>query len=102
MMSNVSESLTHLLRKNGHANYSAAVLGHAQHYATCIEVRWGWIALPAVLTLLTLVLLICVIVTANAEQEPVWKDSPLVWIIRGVKEFKSGGNHMGNTVISMT
>lgn len=94
VMGNISESLTQYLRTHGHPNYSADALGHVHHYTTCIEVQWYWITLPAVLAALTLILLLLVITTANTQHKPVWKESPLVWIIRGVNGYKPGGKHL--------
>lgn len=93
-MSNISEALTRFMRTNGHANYSADALGQVKHYATCIEAQWFWILLPGVLALMTLVILVLVIATANAQHKPVWKGSPLVWIIRGVDGYEPGRHHL--------
>lgn len=94
VMANISESLTQYLRTHGEPNYSADALGQVNHYATCIEVQWYWITLPAVLAVLTLILLLLVITTANTQHKPVWKESPLVRIIRGVNGYKPGGKHL--------
>jgi hypothetical protein len=94
VISNVSESITQVLRSHGTPNWSAAALGRFHYNDTCVEVQWYWVTLPAMLALLTLVLLFSVIVTSNAQQKPVWKDSPLVWIIRGVNGYKTGGHNL--------
>jgi hypothetical protein len=54
---NMSESLTNYMRLNGQVNQSVTVTGQVLHYATCLNVQWGWIALPAVVVLGTCALL---------------------------------------------
>lgn len=81
---NIATGFTNYMRQNGHANYSAPAEGVVWHYATCLNVHWLWIALPASLVALTsLVLLpLTMFFTARAEV-PVWKAHPLPFILRG-------------------
>ncbi|KAF7531264.1 hypothetical protein G7054_g9030 [Neopestalotiopsis clavispora] len=95
-MANISESLTQYLRTRGNGNYSADALGQVRHYATCIEVQWEWLALPGLLALLTLVLLLFVIISADVSRQPIWKGSPLVWILRGYNEQVVEGERWNN------
>lgn len=81
---NIATGFTNYMRQNGNANYSAPAEGIVWHYATCLNVNWHWVALPASLVALTsLVLLpLTVLFTARAEV-PVWKAHPLPFILRG-------------------
>ncbi|KAK7732628.1 hypothetical protein SLS63_004883 [Diaporthe eres] len=81
---NIAAGFTNYMRQNGNANYSAPAEGIVWHYATCLNVHWPWIALPASLVILTsLVLLpLTMFFTARAEV-PVWKSHPLPFILRG-------------------
>lgn len=81
---NIATGFTNYMRLNGNATFSAPAQGVVWHYATCLNVRWPWIALPASLVALTsLVLLpLTIFFTARAEV-PVWKAHPLPFILRG-------------------
>lgn len=75
---------TNYMRQNGHANYSAPAEGVVWHYATCLNVHWPWIALPASLVaLVSLVLLPLTILSTTRAEVPVWKAHPLPFILRG-------------------
>lgn len=80
----LATGFTNYMRQNGNVNYSAPAEGVVWHYATCLNVHWAWIALPASLVALTsLVLLpLTIFFTARAEV-PVWKAHPLPFILRG-------------------
>lgn len=59
---------------------------------TCIAVRWGWIALPAAVTLLSLLLLILTLILSRAPGDrPAWKSSALPVLFHGLStsEFAS-------------
>lgn len=75
---------TNYMRQNGNANHSAPAEGVVWHYATCLNVHWPWIALPASLVALTsLVLLPLTIISTSRAEVPVWKAHPLPLILRG-------------------
>lgn len=75
---------TNYMRQNGHANYSAPAEGVVWHYATCLNVHWPWIALPASLVALTSLILLPLTILSTARAEvPVWKAHPLPFILRG-------------------
>lgn len=57
------------------------------HYATCLEVQWGWIAFPALLALYALALLLGVVVTTIEGETPIWKHSPLAWLFQTPEGF---------------
>ncbi|KAI0188363.1 hypothetical protein EV127DRAFT_482705 [Xylaria flabelliformis] len=79
----LSDSLTDYMRTHGNSNYSTPAQGTILHYATCLEVRWPWIAFPVSLYIGTSILLCTVAMTAAKNQTPLWKASPLAWIYRG-------------------
>ncbi|KAI1469257.1 uncharacterized protein F4812DRAFT_422540 [Daldinia caldariorum] len=83
IFSNISESLTTYIRTNGNENYSEPAVGEVFHYATCIRVRWEWIAFPSLLVFLTMVLLIWTICSKESRTFPAWKASPLPWLMYG-------------------
>lgn len=46
-----------------------------------VEVRWWWLAMPAVLTILAFVLLVTTIVESYRGRVAIWKDSPLALLL---------------------
>lgn len=75
---------TNYMRQNGNANHSAPAEGVVWHYATCLNVHWPWIALPASLVALTSLVLLPLTILSTARAEvPVWKAHPLPFILRG-------------------
>lgn len=88
-LSNISATLTDYIRTRGNATYSVDAVGDVWHNSTCLEVQWPWIAFHATLAVLTLLLFILVLITSL--QQPVWKASPLVWILRGPNETELSG-----------
>lgn len=85
---NISDSMTTYIRQAGHVNHSSPALGIVTRNETCLEVRWGWLALPAVLVAGTLVFFTAMIVetrpTGNRAQ--IWKSSPLALIFHGLED----------------
>lgn len=81
---NIATGFTNYMRQNGNANHSAPAEGVVWHYATCLNVHWPWLALPASLVALTSLILLplTIFFTARAEV-PVWKAHPLPFILRG-------------------
>lgn len=81
---NIATGFTNYMRQNGNASYSAPAEGVVWHYATCLNVHWPWIALPASLVALkSLVLLPLTIISTSRAEVPVWKAHPLPFILRG-------------------
>lgn len=88
--SNLSDIMTAWIRTHGNSSYSDPALGEVLHYATCLRVRWPWVAFPATLAVLSLILLFAMMIVTEREGVPVWKSSPLAWIMRGPgPEFSS-------------
>ncbi|KAK8061169.1 hypothetical protein PG997_015390 [Apiospora hydei] len=81
LFSNISNALTIHIRTHGNKTYSVDAAGDVWHASTCLEVQWPWIAFHTTLAVLTLLLFVLVLIASH--QQPVWKASPLVWILRG-------------------
>lgn len=91
IMDNLAEALTLWGRstrgrtwgQDGLGVFNRRVTGQVLHYATCVQVTWAWLALPAGLTVLTVLLLAATMVTTTRGQLPVWKSSPLTMLFHG-------------------
>ncbi|KAI2781892.1 hypothetical protein F4815DRAFT_464601 [Daldinia loculata] len=81
--SNISDSLTTLIRTRGHENYSDPAVGQVFHYATCIQVRWQWMLFLSSIVLLTMLLFIVTVCSTALTQFPAWKASLLPWLVCG-------------------
>lgn len=88
---NISQSITTYMRDTGDPNHSDPVRGIVLHAQTCLGVRWGWLALPAALVVMTLLFFIVMIIqtrpTGNRAQ--IWKSSPLALIYHGKPRLPS-------------
>lgn len=90
-MANLAQALTLWVRSAGAKGrgggqeefFSTRFTGQVLHYATCAQVTWAWIALPASLTALTLLCLAATMVTTARGRVPVWKSSPLTVLFHG-------------------
>lgn len=90
-MANLAQALTLWVRSAGAKGrgggqeefFSTRATGQVLHYATCAQVTWAWIALPASLTALTLLCLAATMVTTAWGRVPVWKSSPLTVLFHG-------------------
>lgn len=90
-MNNVSESLTQFIRTHGTDGFSEPVEGDVLHYAICLEVRWGWVAYPALLVVATIAHFVLVLATTVALEIPAWKGSTLAWLFRGPGGLETTG-----------
>lgn len=86
--SNVSDSLTTFIRTHGNASYSQPITGQVQHYATCLGIQWPWITLPVTLAVFTIAFLALVMESTGRLKTPIWKASPLPWILGGASNLK--------------
>lgn len=77
---NIAQALTLWVRANGHADFSERAVGEAFQFATCTEVNWPWLALPATLALLTLAVFALAVATTAWQGLPGWKASPLTFL----------------------
>ncbi|KAI9890983.1 MAG: hypothetical protein M1814_003484 [Vezdaea aestivalis] len=91
----MADSMTAAIRLTGRVDSDSPVYGRGQGKVegqvmladTCIDVRWGWIALPAAVALLTLLLLIPAVVLGRAARsQPAWKSSALAVLFHGLDD----------------
>ena len=80
---NLAQAMSLWIREHGMANYSRRAEGEVLHYAVCLEVSWGWVALPALLAAGALVLFLLTLVTAVRRVVPPWKSSTLPMLFHG-------------------
>ncbi|KAI0011043.1 hypothetical protein F4779DRAFT_626726 [Xylariaceae sp. FL0662B] len=82
-------SMTSAVRNNYTGAYATDGFQVATGPATALQpylrVRWGWIALPAVLQIATLVLLCHIVVSTWRNRWGVWKSSALAMLFYGVE-----------------
>lgn len=78
---NLSNALTNYIRTHGDGEYPGSVTGLVHHYATCLDVRWAWIAFPAALDVLTILFFVLTVVKSSRHKTPVWKSSSLPWVL---------------------
>ncbi|RDL35960.1 uncharacterized protein BP5553_06572 [Venustampulla echinocandica] len=99
--SNISNSLTAWMRTHSSDGPSDGprqdAIGEVLQLATCIHVRWWWFAYPAALSFSTLVLLTLVVINTARQKTPVWKASPLAWIMRGPGGYGTDESLQGTT-----
>ena len=86
-MENVAESITIYMRQHGNSNYSKSVSGSATTAATCIAVRWEWLAFPAVVVTVTSMFLIATLLKTELDKKDTtyrgWKSSVLPLVFHG-------------------
>lgn len=85
IFANISNSFTTYIRTHGSPNnktFSKDAHGEVYHYATCLELQWPWISFLAILALLTAVFFLTVVEATIRQGKPIWKASPLAWILR--------------------
>ncbi|KAH8788343.1 hypothetical protein F5883DRAFT_531828 [Diaporthe sp. PMI_573] len=89
IFANISQSLTTYIRTNSDRSQSSSrgrfsrdAQGEAYHYATCLKVQWPWISYPASLAVCTVVYFVTVAEATRRQGTPIWKASPLAWILR--------------------
>lgn len=78
LISRLTDSVTNHIRVAGEANASKPALGSLFEVKSCIEIRWGWMAMPIGLVLLTVVFMLAIMVQSqNWHAARDWKGS--VW-----------------------
>ena len=82
----VAEALTTTMRQTGNANYSQPAIGQVSHYATCVHIRWAWLALPSALVGLTVLFVIGTLVQMSIQECGYdWKGSQLALLFHGLE-----------------
>jgi hypothetical protein len=97
IFNNAATTFTAHIRENGEDIHSEPATGVASRYATCVQINWAWISLPAALAGLTLVLLALSIEATRRHQAPIWKSSPLAFIFHGpdgARWLENSGSHL--------
>ena len=84
MFENAAEAFSNYIRANSHENFSEPARGTILHYATCVQINWAWIALPAALAALTIALLVMSVMSTAKHQAPIWKSHPLALIFHSL------------------
>ena len=94
IFSNISDSMTAYIRQSHTTSMGSTVLnddqaapapGHVFQTETCIEVRWGYLAFPIALVLLTMIFLVAVIMeTSRHHEADAWKSSALALLFHGL------------------
>ncbi|KAF1986514.1 hypothetical protein K402DRAFT_81545 [Aulographum hederae CBS 113979] len=91
VLGSVADSMTAAIHLTGRVeDYDAGsgggqgnVTGQVFLADTCIEVRWAWIALPAAVAFLTLLLILTVVLGGAMRDQPAWKTSALPVLFHG-------------------
>jgi hypothetical protein len=97
---NIADSLTAQLRQMPAVNASGPAMGYITSNETCVQVRWGWLAFPAALVALMILLFIAMLLETRGgeERDRNWKSSPLALMYHGLDqdtlfEHKHGGTN---------
>ncbi|KAL1650424.1 hypothetical protein SLS58_001242 [Diplodia intermedia] len=82
----MADGMTANMRRNGDASNSEPARGVAKRTATCVSVRWPWLAYPAALLALTAVFLAATVVESVGRSSGfhVWKGNPLALLFHGL------------------
>lgn len=102
VFANISNSLTTYIRTHGGSTEALGITdlprdvhGKVYHYATCLQVEWPWLSIPASLAILTTLFLLMVVTSTQRQRTSVWKTSPLAWILRAKRP--SNENFLSST-----
>jgi hypothetical protein len=93
--SSMATYLTDYIRQNGNPSFSESAQGTVNHYATCVQVNWNWLVLPAALAILVFALFIWLVTAVNTSGAPVWKSLPLALMFRGPEDVDTSDNTAG-------
>ncbi|KAJ2984678.1 hypothetical protein NUW58_g5933 [Xylaria curta] len=84
---NVATQASHIIRIAGGENENTTIVeGVAFGLETYIDVRWGWVLLPFIETLLAVVLLVATIVLASKSRQPLFKSSVNALLFHGLED----------------
>lgn len=73
--------MTNAIRASGGA---VPVLGTAFELRTFVHIRWGWIALPVIVVLMTGAFLVAAMMTSRTTKTKLWKSSALAMLFHGL------------------
>jgi hypothetical protein len=94
LFASFSETFTNWVRETGNSNHSRLAVGTINHYATCINATWSWLALPVSLALLSLLMLFATICTQKSNNNPFWKSNVLAFIFHSPGGVSWQGLHI--------
>ncbi|KAI1495054.1 hypothetical protein F5X96DRAFT_341609 [Biscogniauxia mediterranea] len=89
----IAAGMTEVMRNSRNATGRAGV---ALRTRTYIDVRWGWVALPATLTALSLLLTLFMVASTRRADLPVWKNSSLAVLAHRVEAEAEGEGGSGS------
>lgn len=112
VLGSIADSMTSVIRRTGRIyerNLVDADMGgqgtvsaYLVKDGMCVEVRWGWIAVPAAVVAATAVLLLWTIINSrSSEGRPVWKASALPILFHGPDTTKFPGGKKLSTLQEM-
>ena len=81
VMQNVTDSMTTYVRSHGNENYSQPAVGQVHHYATCVKVRWPYVAYASSVVVLLLVFFISTVISTIPDND--FKSSSLATLFHG-------------------
>lgn len=81
LMQQIADSMTEEIRTSADSD---VIRGVAMQSEVFIAINWVWLALPISVTVLTFVLLLCVIVINNSRGMPAWRSSSLALLFHQV------------------
>ncbi|KAI0426603.1 hypothetical protein F5Y09DRAFT_351077 [Xylaria sp. FL1042] len=83
---NLATQASRIIRINGGENINTTTVnGIAFRSETFIDVRWGWVLLPAIETFLAVILLVATIVVTHKSQQPLLKSSVNSLLFHGLE-----------------
>jgi Protein of unknown function (DUF3176) len=83
--SNLADSMTTQIRKNGDKSNSKPTTGVVQRTETCVSVEWAWLSLPLALLSFTFLFLFATIWQSSRHtSRKLWKASPLALLFHGM------------------
>lgn len=82
------ESIANALTNYGLQTTNDTIRGYAYTEESYVRVRWQWLILPALLELVSVVLLILTIIYSRREDVPLWKSSILALMYHGVEGLR--------------
>lgn len=94
IMAKFSESITRLVRTHGNPKYSKPAAGFVWRDTICVRVDWRWSVYPVALAIGTLAFF-ALVLGLQEPATPVWKSSPLAWILRRAEAAGPGWIHGG-------
>lgn len=82
----IADSMTAVVRKSYAVNILYPDI-HGQVFLSdqCIEIRWAWLSLPAIVACATVIMLICtILISITHRDQPIWKSSTLPILFHGL------------------